>query len=369
MTSWRGVAVVLALLVAGGTAAALGEVDEGVDFSAALETWGDVLRDADQLGLKLTRVSDAEEMVLGEALVDPWRPAVAAHPTEEYVAAVGQALVRRVRRPGVRYVFHVVDSPAVNAFALPGGQVFVTTGMLGFLESEAELAAVLGHEIAHVDLRHCVERFQYELALARVGLRDVGRYAEVFRRLAASGYSKYHELEADAQGLRWAIRRATIPRRGRRSSSGWAASGESRRPCDQGRLWASSARRWRPDWVPTFDLIRHQPSGPDDSNGSWPGTSASWRGVRCTSGSRISSAASRERSRSSRPSDERCRPRERRQRRWSLVRCLARHRRSNPRKHGEIGSHKFPTPPRADSATGMVVTPRPAGTMFLSEAA
>ena len=214
MTSWRGVAVVLALLVAGGTAAALGEVDEGVDFSAALETWGDVLRDADQLGLKLTRVSDAEEMVLGEALVDPWRPAVAAHPTEEYVAAVGQALVRRVRRPGVRYVFHVVDSPAVNAFALPGGQVFVTTGMLGFLESEAELAAVLGHEIAHVDLRHCVERFQYELALARVGLRDVGRYAEVFRRLAASGYSKYHELEADAQGLRLAIEAGYDPTAG-----------------------------------------------------------------------------------------------------------------------------------------------------------
>jgi predicted Zn-dependent protease len=61
----------------------------------------------------------------------------------------------------------VVASAEVNAFALLGGQVFVTRGMLGFVESEAELAAVLGHEIAHVDLRHCVERYQYEYRSAR----------------------------------------------------------------------------------------------------------------------------------------------------------------------------------------------------------
>lgn len=205
MTSWRGLVVVLALLVAGGAAAALGEVDEGVDFSAALETWGDVLRDADQLGLKLTRIRDQEEMALGQAIVDNWGLQWVGPPAREYVASVGQSLVPRVRRPGIRYTFHVVESGAVNAFALPGGKVFVTTGMLGFLESEAELASVLGHEIAHVDLRHCVERFQYELALARVGMRDVGRFAQVFHRVAASGYSKYQELEADAQGLRLAI--------------------------------------------------------------------------------------------------------------------------------------------------------------------
>src|SRR5438309_1550737 len=68
-----------------------------------------------------------------------------------YVNAVGQSLVPNVRRTGIAYQFHAIDSPEVNAFAVPGGQVFVFTGMLRFLKSEAELAAILGHEISHVD--------------------------------------------------------------------------------------------------------------------------------------------------------------------------------------------------------------------------
>ena len=131
-----------------------------------------------------------------------------------YVSTVGHTLLPYIHRKGIRYEFHVVESRQINAFALPGGQIFVMTGMLEFLRSEAELAAILGHEISHVDLRHCIERFQYELALKKVGARDLGALAEIARRLLTVGYNKYQELEADAHGVRLSIQAGYDPQEG-----------------------------------------------------------------------------------------------------------------------------------------------------------
>jgi predicted Zn-dependent protease len=199
----RGFLATLGALVAGGTAASFGDPEHGVSFAAVLETWADVLRDADQFGFRLTRVTDAEEMALGRELAGRiggwWRRDRDWTP---YVQAVGASLVPRAHRPGIGYTFHAIESGVVNAFALPGGQVFVFTGMLGFLRSEAELAAILGHEMAHVDLRHCIERYQYELTLRKVGAGQVGQAAEALRGLLTVGYRQYQELEADAHGVR-----------------------------------------------------------------------------------------------------------------------------------------------------------------------
>lgn len=78
-----------------------------------------------------------------------------ASPTlQRYVELVGQGLVDRVGRPELQYRFGVLSSKEVNAFATPGGFIFVTKGLLSFLRTEEELAAVLAHEIAHVNERH-----------------------------------------------------------------------------------------------------------------------------------------------------------------------------------------------------------------------
>ena len=122
-----------------------------------------------------------------------------------YVNAVGQNLVPYARRQGIRYQFHVIDGPEVNAFAVPGGHIFVFTGMMTFLQSEAELAAILGHEISHVDLRHAIERYQYELAARKVGLDGAGQLADMARLPIVIGYRKNEEMEADAQGVRLSI--------------------------------------------------------------------------------------------------------------------------------------------------------------------
>jgi predicted Zn-dependent protease len=197
---WIGI---LVLLVGGGVLVTLGEMDSKTDLSSVLEMWGDELRDADRATLQATRVSDAKEMQFGQEMRrhlppdDPaWTP---------YVEAVGQSLVANVRRPGMRYQFHVLASPQINAFAIPGGHVFVFTGMVSFLKSEAELAAILGHEISHVDLRHCISRYQYELAARKIGLEGIGQVADLARLPITIGYQKNEELEADAQGLRLSI--------------------------------------------------------------------------------------------------------------------------------------------------------------------
>lgn len=211
----RSVLLVLGMLVVAAAIVVLGEVEEGVSFSSVLEVWADVLRDADQFGFRLTRVSDQEEMRLGTEIASRLRLRWRENPEwARYVAAVGEGLLPYIHRKGIRYDFHVIESSQINAFALPGGQIFVMTGMLELLLSEAELAAVLGHEISHVDLRHCIERFQYELALKKVGARELGQLAEIGRRLLTVGYNKYQELEADAQGVRLSIEAGYDPEAG-----------------------------------------------------------------------------------------------------------------------------------------------------------
>ncbi len=207
--------LVLLILVASGALVMTGEVDQDVNLSSVLEVWSDVLRDADQFGFKLTRVSDQEEMELGKQITSSiaaqWRENREWAP---YISAVGKTLLAHTRRQGIAYEFHVIESGQINAFALPGGQIFVMTGMLQFLQSEAELAAILGHEISHVDLRHCIERFQYELALKKVGARELGQLAEIGRRLLTAGYNKYQEFEADEQGVRLSIQAGYNPEAG-----------------------------------------------------------------------------------------------------------------------------------------------------------
>ena len=206
MSGRRGLVVVLAVLLLGGAAVLLGDIEHGVSFSSILEIWADVLRDTDQFGFRLTRVSAPEEIRVGKELAGEiarwWREDPEWAP---YVSAVGRTLLPHIHRTAITYEFHVIESRQINAFALPGGQIFVMRGMLEFLRSEAELAAVLGHEISHVDLRHCIERHQYELAMRKVGAGEVGALAEIARRLLTIGYTKYQELEADAHGMRLSV--------------------------------------------------------------------------------------------------------------------------------------------------------------------
>src|SRR5215510_10303144 len=88
---------------------------------------------------------------------------------QQYVQTIGKKLAAVSHRPNLEWHFAVVDSPVVNAFAIPGGYVYITRGILAYLGSEAELAGVVGHEIGHVTARHTVRQMT-RAELAQIGL-------------------------------------------------------------------------------------------------------------------------------------------------------------------------------------------------------
>ncbi|MEK7759832.1 MAG: M48 family metalloprotease, partial [Pseudomonadota bacterium] len=104
-------------------------------------------------GRELALLSEADELRLGhenDAAVRKQYGVYANARLQAYVQQVGERLAAKSHRPQLQYRFTVLDSPDVNAFALPGGYIYITRGILAHLNSEAELAAVLGHEIGHV---------------------------------------------------------------------------------------------------------------------------------------------------------------------------------------------------------------------------
>ena len=141
---------------------------------------------------------------------------------QRYVNDIGQRLAKASHRAGLQYQFLVVDSPEVNAFALPGGYIYITRGILAYLNSEAELAAVLGHEIGHVTARHSVQQLSAATA-ANVGasllqifvpqIRNSGGDALINTLGGAllSGYGREHELEADRLGAEYLARTGYDP--------------------------------------------------------------------------------------------------------------------------------------------------------------
>jgi predicted Zn-dependent protease len=131
-----------------------------------------------------------------------------------YVSEVGQRLARQSQRPHLDWHFTVVDSPDVNAFALPGGYVYLTRGIMTYLNSEAELAGVVGHEIGHVTARHGVRQHSASTAaglgavLGSILVPGMGNQAgatllQTLAQAWTAGYGREHELESDRLGAEY----------------------------------------------------------------------------------------------------------------------------------------------------------------------
>lgn len=141
---------------------------------------------------------------------------------QAYVESVGQKLARVSHRPNLSYRFTVLDSPEVNAFALPGGYVYITRGIIAYLNSEAELAAVLGHELGHVTARHGVRQASAAqgadllfniLGAVSPAMRSGGvqNVTGLLGNVLLSGYGREHELEADRIGAEYLARSGYDP--------------------------------------------------------------------------------------------------------------------------------------------------------------
>ncbi|MCB0570396.1 MAG: M48 family metalloprotease [Phaeodactylibacter sp.] len=133
---------------------------------------------------------------------------------QRFIDEKGQAMAKISHRPELKYEFKVLDSPVVNAFALPGGFVYFTRGILAHFNNEAEFAGVLGHEIGHITARHSAKQYSRQM-LAQVGLiagmvlsEDFRQYADVAQTGLSLLFLKYGR-DAESQSDRLGVEYST----------------------------------------------------------------------------------------------------------------------------------------------------------------
>ncbi len=139
----------------------------------------------------------------------------ASDPLARYVDSIGQKIAAVSDRPELFYHFHVVDDATINAFALPGGFIYIYRGLLAHLNSEAEVAAVLGHEIGHVTARHAVKRYTqmqaYQLGMVLTSIfvsipQTAGQLSDLVAMAVIQGYGREAESQSDELALKYLAR-------------------------------------------------------------------------------------------------------------------------------------------------------------------
>jgi len=199
---------------------------------------------------QISMLSEAEELAIGQQQDAEVRREMGVYNDsvlERYVSDVGQRLAAASHRPNLAWTFTIVDSPAINAFALPGGYIYITRGILPYLDDESELAGVLGHEIGHVTARHAAQAYTRQ-AEANIGLTILSVFVpgtRPFADLSASGLgvlflknSRENELEADHLGVEYG------------SNAGWDPEGVPRFLSTLQRV-DSLTERGVPNWLST----------------------------------------------------------------------------------------------------------------------
>lgn len=164
---------------------------------------------------ELSLISEPQEIALGKQTDGEIRSQYGIYDDQAlnaYVRRVGETMTAHTHRPHLTYHFAVLDTPVVNAFAVPGGYIYVTRGILALMNSEAELAVVLGHELGHVNARHSVAKLS-QLMLAQVGLGVASALSEKFAKLSGVAslgiqllflkFSRDDEREADSLGVQY----------------------------------------------------------------------------------------------------------------------------------------------------------------------
>jgi predicted Zn-dependent protease len=145
-----------------------------------------------------------------------------------YVNEVGQRVAAVSHRPDLKYTFTVIDSPEINAFALPGGYVYINRGLLLYLKSEDELAGVLAHEVGHITARHAIQQQARGrlgntaavvggvVAAVVTGSGSIGselaQIGSIWAAAGASGFGRENELEADSLGAEYLYNAGYNPR-------------------------------------------------------------------------------------------------------------------------------------------------------------
>jgi predicted Zn-dependent protease len=163
-------------------------------------------------------VSEEEEIAMGKQAAQEIKatmPVLQDQKVQAYVSAIGMKIAKASERPNLPWSFTVLDDPTVNAFALPGGPIFFTRGILTHMNSEAELASVMGHEIGHVTARHSVQQIS-KAQVAQLGLgigsilspelASVGQLAGAGLQLLFLKHGRDAERQSDELGFKYMVK-------------------------------------------------------------------------------------------------------------------------------------------------------------------
>jgi predicted Zn-dependent protease len=163
-------------------------------------------------------VSEGQEIQMGAAYDSQVVAEIGLYPDaalQAYVADIGKKLAATSERPNLPWTFRVVDDPSVNAFAVPGGHVYITRGILAHMTNEAELATVMGHEIGHVTARHTAHEMSKQqlaglgLAIGSIASSQIAQYAGLASQALQVLFLKFSrddENQADELGVRYSSR-------------------------------------------------------------------------------------------------------------------------------------------------------------------
>src|SRR5436190_343647 len=196
-------------------------------------------------------MSEAQEIQIGQQQDAEVRREMGVYgdrALQEYVSTIGLKLAQVSERPNLPWHFTILDVPAVNAFALPGGYIYITRGILPFLDDESQLAGVLGHEIGHVTARHSAQQYsratgaQLGLILGSIFVPQTRPFAQ----LGESGlgllflkYGRDDEEQADSLGVKYA------------SLGGWDPAGVPRMLTTLVRIEEATDNKGVPNWLST----------------------------------------------------------------------------------------------------------------------
>jgi predicted Zn-dependent protease len=210
MKRWLSLGIVVAILVAALVLAQKRKPHAEVGPDAVLHFIGDTEQELSRLPMSATRLSDADEIRVGNELAERYKYMERLPDGQDenqqfrqYIEKVGTTVSARAQRKLPYRLHYIPDQYMVNAFAIPGGHVYIGKGLIDLMDSEDELAAVLGHEIEHIDRRHAVERLQTQASLRHLGLLRL--LVELPVEIFQAGYSKEQELEADREGTRLSV--------------------------------------------------------------------------------------------------------------------------------------------------------------------
>jgi len=202
-----------------GSCAELGQIAQQTsDATIALDKTFKIIT---KTGDALLPIGYEEELAIGQAIslqvVSRYSGIVNNPPLTKYISLVGQAVANTSDRPNIPYHFAVLNHDSINAFAAPGGYIFVTRGLLDRIQNEAELAGVLGHEISHVSQKHVLEIIQRSKRVAgasELGFSYLkqdpalfkGIVDEAVKKLLDEGLDQGKEIESDQLGDVFAAR-------------------------------------------------------------------------------------------------------------------------------------------------------------------